>query len=202
MKPKEDEVSTIHNEGTILKGIGAIEIGVGLGILGLLKFRIIRGINLAIRDAIKGRASDPYVVLNVGDQKLKTSVIKNNCNPEWNEERTISIKDVTTPIHLSVYDKDTFSVDDKMGDADIDLKPYIQCVQIMGLNKLPNGSVVMTFQPDETNCLSQESCCIWRNENIVQEMTLGLKNVESGELVVEIEWVDVIGCRGLSHLQF
>ncbi|ESW25395.1 hypothetical protein PHAVU_003G031900 [Phaseolus vulgaris] len=169
-------------------------------ILGLLKLRIKRGIDLAIRDAIKGRASDPYVVVNMGDQKLKTSVIKNNCNPEWNEERTISIKDVTTPIRLAVYDKDTFSGDDKMGDADIDLKPYIQCVQ-RGLSNLPEGSVVATIQPDETNCLAKESTCIWRDENIIQEMVLRLRNVESGEILVEIEWVDVIGCKGLSHLQ-
>ncbi|XP_027908616.1 protein C2-DOMAIN ABA-RELATED 9-like [Vigna unguiculata] len=168
-------------------------------ILGLLKLRIIRGTDLAIRDAIKGRASDPYVVVSMGDQKLKTSVKKNNCNPEWNQERTLSIKDVTTPIHLSVYDKDTFSGDDKMGDADIDLKPYVQCVQI-GFTKLTNGTVVKTIQPDETNCLAKESNCIWQNETIIQEMVLKLRNVESGELAVEIEWVDVIGCKGLSHL--
>jgi len=33
-------------------------------------------------------------------QKLKTGVVKDNCNPEWNEEFTLSIKDVKTPIHL------------------------------------------------------------------------------------------------------
>jgi len=100
----------------------------------------------------------------------------------------------------SVYDKDTFSGDDKMGDADIDLTPYIQCVQ-RGFTNLPDGSVIDTIQPDETNCLAQESSCICRNESIVQEMVLSLRNVESGEIVVEIEWVDVIGCKGLSHLQ-
>ncbi|XP_047153817.1 protein C2-DOMAIN ABA-RELATED 9-like [Vigna umbellata] len=168
-------------------------------ILGLLKLRIIRGYDLAIRDAIKGRASDPYVVVSMGDQKLKTSVKKNNCNPEWNEERTLSIKDVTTPIRLSVYDKDTFSGDDKMGDADIDLIPYVQSVR-MGWTNLPNGTVVRIIQPDETNCLAKESNCVWQNENIVQEMVLKLRNVESGEIVVQIEWVDVIGCKGLSHL--
>jgi len=99
----------------------------------------------------------------------------------------------------SVYDKDTFSGDDKMGDADIDLKPYVQCVQI-GFTKLTNGTVVKTIQPDETNCLAKESNCIWQNETIIQEMVLKLRNVESGELAVEIEWVDVIGCKGLSHL--
>ncbi|RZB91666.1 hypothetical protein D0Y65_023875 [Glycine soja] len=35
-------------------------------ILGLLKLRIKRGVNLAIRDA---RTSDPYVVVNMGDQR-------------------------------------------------------------------------------------------------------------------------------------
>ncbi|TKY69306.1 C2-DOMAIN ABA-RELATED 9 [Spatholobus suberectus] len=166
-------------------------------LLGLLKLRIKRGINLAIRDA---RASDPYVVVNIGDQKLKTSVVKNNCNPEWNEELTLSIKDVKTPIHLTVYDKDTFSVDDKMGDADIDLKPYVQCMQ-MGLNQLPNGCSVKRVQPDRTNCLADESSCIWHNGKIIQEMILRLRNVERGEVVVEIEWVDIPGCKGLSQVE-
>jgi len=34
-------------------------------VLGILKLRIIKGINLAIRDT---RASDPYVVVRMGDQ--------------------------------------------------------------------------------------------------------------------------------------
>ncbi|KAK7407498.1 hypothetical protein VNO78_09451 [Psophocarpus tetragonolobus] len=170
-------------------------------ILGLLKIRIKRGINLAIRDAIKMRASDPYVVVSIGEQNmLRTSTVKDNCNPEWNEEFTLSIKDVKTPIHLAVYDKDTFSGDDKMGDADIDLKPYVQCVQ-MQLNKLPNGFAVKRILPDNTNCLAENSTCIWKDGKIIQEMILKLRNVESGELVVEIEWVDVIGCKGLSEVK-
>uniref|UniRef100_A0A0R0ETV0 C2 domain-containing protein n=1 Tax=Glycine max TaxID=3847 RepID=A0A0R0ETV0_SOYBN len=119
-------------------------------ILGLLKLRIKRGINLAIRDA---RASDPYVVVNMGDQ--------------------------------TVYDKDTFSVDDKMGEAEIDLKPYVQCKQ-MGLGKLPNGCSLKRIQPDRTNYLAEESSCIWQNGKIVQEMFLRLRNVESGEILVEL----------------
>ncbi|XP_020215321.1 protein C2-DOMAIN ABA-RELATED 9 [Cajanus cajan] len=168
-------------------------------ILGLLKLRIKRGINLAIRDA---RASDPYVVVKMGEQKLKTRVIKNNCNPEWNEELTLSIKDVKTPIHLTVYDKDTFSVDDKMGEADIDLKPYFECVQ-MGLNltQLPNGCSLKRVQPGRTNCLADESSCIWQDGKIVQEMILRLRNVERGEVVVEIQWVDIPGCKGLSGVE-
>uniref|UniRef100_A0A5B7C6W6 Putative Calcium-dependent lipid-binding family protein n=1 Tax=Davidia involucrata TaxID=16924 RepID=A0A5B7C6W6_DAVIN len=83
-------------------------------LLGLLRVRIRRGINLAVRDAV---SSDPYVVITMGDQKFKTRVVKNNCNPEWNDELTLSVKDPNIPIKLTVYDKDTFSVDDKMGEA-------------------------------------------------------------------------------------
>ncbi|CAL0314924.1 unnamed protein product [Lupinus luteus] len=122
--------------------------------------------------------------------KLKTRVIKNNCNPEWNEELTLTIRDAKSLIHLTVYDKDTFSVDDKMGDAEIDIKPYMQSLN-MGLNKLPNGCAVKRVLPSRSNCLAEESSCIWHNGNITQEMILRLRNVECGEVVVEIEWVDI-----------
>jgi len=125
-------------------------------------------------------------------------VVKNNCNPEWNDELTLSIEDLNVPISLLVYDKDTFTADDKMGDAEIDIKPYIECLR-MGLEKLPNGCVVKRVQPSRTNCLSDESCCVWNNGKIVQDMSLRLRNVESGEVVVQIEWIDLPGCKGLSN---
>lgn len=87
-----------------------------------------------------------------------------------------------------------------MGDADIDLKPYVQCFQ-MRLEKLPNGCAVKRIQPKRSNCLAEESSCVWQNGNIVQEMILRLRNVERGELVVGIEWVDVPGCKGLSGVE-
>lgn len=87
-----------------------------------------------------------------------------------------------------------------MGNADVDLKPYVECVQ-MKLSSLPNGCAIKRIIPNRTNCLAEESSCVWKNGSIVQEMILRLKNVESGELVVEIEWVDVPGCRGLLGIQ-
>uniref|UniRef100_A0A0D9WUN8 C2 domain-containing protein n=1 Tax=Leersia perrieri TaxID=77586 RepID=A0A0D9WUN8_9ORYZ len=90
------------------------------GMVGLLKVQVVRGINLAYRDA---RGSDPYVVLRLGKQKLKTSVKKRSVNPIWHEELTLSITSPTAPIKLGVFDKDTFSRDDPMGDAEIDLGP-------------------------------------------------------------------------------
>ncbi|WJZ80517.1 hypothetical protein VitviT2T_000430 [Vitis vinifera] len=162
-------------------------------LLGLLRLRVRRGINLAVRDA---RSSDPYVAVTMGEQKLKTRVVKDNCNPEWNEELTLSIADTDVPINLVVYDSDTFTLDDKMGDAEIDIKPYVECLK-MGLENLPTGTVISRVQPSRTNCLADESCCVWDNGKIRQDMLLRLRNVECGEVEVQIEWINIPGCRGL-----
>ncbi|XP_061355553.1 protein C2-DOMAIN ABA-RELATED 7-like isoform X2 [Gastrolobium bilobum] len=167
-------------------------------ILGLIKLRIKRGTNLTARDS---RTSDPYVFVTMGEQKLKTGVVKDNCNPEWNEELTLYVRDVNIPVHLVICDKDTFTVDDQMGDADIDIKPYLQCVK-MGLNEVPDGHVIKKVQPDRTNCLAEESSCIWKNGKIIQEMNLRLRNVKSGEVTVEIEWINVPDSKGLSEVEF
>ncbi|XP_041004586.1 protein C2-DOMAIN ABA-RELATED 7-like [Juglans microcarpa x Juglans regia] len=129
-------------------------------------------------------------------QKLKSRVAKNDCNPEWNDELTLSIKDLNVPITLTMYDKDTLTVDDKMGDAKIDLKPYIECLK-MGLENLPNGFAVKKVQPSSTNCLAGESTCVRNNGKIVQDMRLKLRNVESGEVSIQLEWIDISGCEGL-----
>lgn len=95
-----------------------------------------------------------------------------------------------------VFDSDTLTGDDKMGDAEIDIRPYVDCVR-MGLENLPTGTVITRVQPCRTNCLSDESCCVWDNGKILQNMFLRLRNVERGEVEVQIEWVDVPGCKGL-----
>ncbi|KAL3578363.1 hypothetical protein D5086_019867 [Populus alba] len=194
-------------------------------LLGLLRIRVKRGNNLAVRDL---GTSDPYAVITMGKQacyssfdllkfgfsvfayldmklcfnilsakitstlvqKLKTRVVKKNCNPEWNEELTLSITDINVPINLTVFDKDRFTVDDKMGEAEIDIKAYIASLK-MGLQNLPNGCVVSRVKPSRNNCLADESCVVWDNGKILQDMILRLRNVESGEVMIQIEWVNV-----------
>ncbi|PIN09122.1 putative Ca2+-dependent phospholipid-binding protein [Handroanthus impetiginosus] len=163
--------------------------------LGLLRIRVRRGINLAVRDTC---TSDPYVVVRCGSQKVKTRVEKDNCNPVWNEELTIYIKDLVEPIILSVYDKDTFTVDDSMGDAQLDIKPYVECLK-MGLQGLSDGIKVERFQPSSENCLAQESCIGFNKGKLTQDMTLRLRNVECGEVEVQIEWLDLPGGKGLHN---
>uniref|UniRef100_A0A5B6YVC3 Putative ADP-ribosylation factor GTPase-activating protein AGD13 n=1 Tax=Davidia involucrata TaxID=16924 RepID=A0A5B6YVC3_DAVIN len=162
-------------------------------VLGLLRIRVRRGINLAVRDTV---SSDPYVVISMGEQKLKTCVVKSNCNPEWNDELTLSIKDPDVPMILTVHDKDTFTVDDNMGKAEIDIKPYLECLK-KGLQNLPTGTKIDRVHPNRKNCLADESCIIWNNGKIVQDMVLRLRDVECGEVEVQIEWIDLPGSRGL-----
>jgi stromal membrane-associated protein len=77
-------------------------------IIGILKVKVIRGTKLAVRDLM---SSNPYVVLNLGQQKAKTSVSKCNQNPVWNEEFKLSVYQQCGPLKLQVFDHGTLSKD-------------------------------------------------------------------------------------------
>ncbi|KAK6163065.1 hypothetical protein DH2020_002906 [Rehmannia glutinosa] len=94
--------------------------------VGLINVNIVRGTNLAVRDMV---SSDPYVILSLGNQSMRTRVIKNNLNPVWNERIMLSIPENIPPLKLLVYDKDTFSTDDFMGDAEIDIQPLLSAAK-------------------------------------------------------------------------
>uniref|UniRef100_A0A5B6ZUB5 Putative ADP-ribosylation factor GTPase-activating protein AGD11 n=1 Tax=Davidia involucrata TaxID=16924 RepID=A0A5B6ZUB5_DAVIN len=161
-------------------------------LLGLLRIRVRRGVNLAVRDV---RTSDPYVVIKMGKQKLKTRVIRKDVNPEWNEDLTLSISDPNLPIKLTVYDHDTFSKDDKMGDAEFDVKAFVDALK-MNLEGLPAGTIVSRVQPCRQNCLAEESCITWTTDGrVVQDMCLRLRNVECGEVELQLHWIDLPGCK-------
>ncbi|KFK41793.1 hypothetical protein AALP_AA2G172800 [Arabis alpina] len=162
-------------------------------LLGILRVRVKRGINLAVRDVC---SSDPYVVLKLGRQKLKTKVVKKNVNPKWEEDLTFTVTDPNLPLNLIVYDHDFFSKDDKMGDAEIDLKPYIEALR-MELSGLPDGTIISTINPSRGNCLAEESYVRCINDRIIQNICLRLRNVERGEVEVELQWIDLPGSKGL-----
>lgn len=162
-------------------------------ILGLLRIRVKRGMDLAIRDF---RSSDPYVVVRLGKQKLKTRVVKKCLNPQWNEDLTLCVTDPNQPVRLMVYDKDTFTFDDKMGDAEFDIKPFLEAVK-MNLKGIPSGTIITRVKPGRQNCLVEESDVMWVDGEVMQNMFLRLRNVERGEVELELRWTDVPGTRGL-----
>nr|DAD32448.1 TPA_asm: hypothetical protein HUJ06_011299 [Nelumbo nucifera] len=83
-----------------------------------------------------------------------------------------------------------------MGDADIDIKPFLEAVKIHLVN-LPSGTMIQSVQPNRQNCLAEESCFIWKDGKVVQDMYLRLKNVESGEVELQLQWIDIPGSRGI-----
>ncbi|KAK0596013.1 hypothetical protein LWI29_012002 [Acer saccharum] len=162
-------------------------------LMGLLRLHVLKGVNLAIRDVM---SSDPYVIVRMGKQKLKTRVVKQNVNPEWNEDLTLSVADPSLPIKLSVYDRDTFSLDDKMGDAEFHINPFLEALR-MRLQGLPSGTIITKVQPNRDNCLSEESHIVWINGKVVQNMVLRLRNVERGEVEIQLEWIHIPNSRGI-----
>ncbi|XP_039032753.1 protein C2-DOMAIN ABA-RELATED 4-like [Hibiscus syriacus] len=74
----------------------------------------------------------------------------------------------------TVYDHDTFSKDDKMGDVEFDIRPYVEALK-QDLEDILSGTTISRVQPCRTNCLS----------------------VECGELEIELNWIDLPGSKGV-----
>lgn len=95
-----------------------------------------------------------------------------------------------------VYDKDRFSFDDKMGDAEFDITTFVEAVK-MHFQNIPSGTIITKIKPSRVNCLAEESSIVWEDGKVVQNMVLRLRNVECGELELQLQWIDIPGCKGL-----
>ncbi|KAE8722434.1 auxin efflux carrier component 1-like [Hibiscus syriacus] len=162
-------------------------------LLGLLRIHVKRGVNLAVRDV---RTSDPYINFRMGNQSLKTKVIEGDVNPVWDEDLTLSIRDPEMSIQLNVYDYDRFSKDDEMGDAEFDIKAFIEGLR-MDYADFPDGTILAKVQPSRKNCLAEATTVVLRDGKVLQDLCLRLRNVETGEVELQLEWIDLPGCKGL-----
>lgn len=160
-------------------------------LLGLLKVKVVRGLNLAICDPLS-HSSDPYVVIHLGQQKVKSSIKYKTINPEWNEELTLSITNWTLPVKIDVFDHDTFTKDDTMGDAEFSILEFVEVAK-KDITGLPDGTVMKTLHPDNDNCLAAESSIKLKEGKVTQDLFLKLRNTETGELVLHLEWVSIPG---------
>ncbi|KAG6523360.1 hypothetical protein ZIOFF_013216 [Zingiber officinale] len=50
----------------------------------------------------------------------------NSLNPEWNEDVSFCLFDASQSLKLEVLDEKTFTSDDKTGDAELDLQPFVE----------------------------------------------------------------------------
>lgn len=95
-----------------------------------------------------------------------------------------------------MYDHDTFSLDDKMGEAEFSIKEFIEALKIE-VGSVPNGTVISSVHPSRTNCLVEVSHVVYKDGRFVQEMCLRLNNVECGEVELELQWIDLPGSKGI-----
>lgn len=154
--------------------------------IGLLKVKVIKGTNLAIRDMM---TSDPYVVLNLGKQTAQTTVVKSNLNPVWNEELMLSVPENFGPVKLRVFDHDTFSADDIMGEAELDIQPLITSAMAYGDPEMFGDMQIGKWLKSHDNALMEDSIINIIDGKVKQDMWLKLQNVECGELELEVEWM-------------
>ncbi|KAL8259490.1 hypothetical protein R6Q59_027443 [Mikania micrantha] len=154
--------------------------------IGVLKITVIKGTNLAVRDML---SSDPYVVLTLGHQKAQTTVRNSNLNPVWNEELMLSVPQNYKPVKVQVFDHDTFSADDIMGEAEIDIQPLITSGMAFGDAGILEDMQIGKWLKSEDNALLEDSIVNIIDGKVTQEVTLQLQNVESGEIDLRIEWM-------------
>ncbi|KAL2478226.1 putative ADP-ribosylation factor GTPase-activating protein AGD11 [Forsythia ovata] len=152
--------------------------------VGLIKVNVVRGTNLAIRDMV---TSDPYVILSLGNQSMKTRVIKNNLNPVWNEKLMLSIPENIPPLKLLVYDKDTFTPDDFMGDAEIDIQPLVTAAKAFECSSLNESTQLGKWKASKENALVSDGVINFEDGRVKQDIAIQLQNVERGVLEIELE---------------
>ncbi|KAM1263432.1 hypothetical protein ACFXTH_028428 [Malus domestica] len=154
--------------------------------VGLIKVNVVRGTNLVVRDMV---TSDPYVILALGHQSVKTRVIKNNLNPVWNESLMLSIPDHIPPLKVLVYDKDTFKADDFMGEAEIDIQPLVSAAIAYEKSSINEPVQLGKWVASKENALVKDGVINLVDGGVRQQITLRLQNVERGILEIELECV-------------
>ncbi|EMS58039.1 ADP-ribosylation factor GTPase-activating protein AGD12 [Triticum urartu] len=160
-------------------------------LLGLLKVKVVSGVNLAICDPL-AHSSDPYVAIRLGQQKVKSGIKYKSTKPEWNEELTLSITNWTLPVKIDVFDHDTFTKDDSMGDAEFSILNFVEIAK-KDFSHVPDDTVMKTIHPDKGNCFSTESHITWKDGKVSQNIVLKLRNTDTGEIILHLERVNIPG---------
>lgn len=88
-----------------------------------------------------------------------------------------------------VYDKDTFSTDDFMGEAEIDIQPLLNAAKVYENPTTSQPMQLGKWLASGDNTLVKDSIISLADGKVKQEVTLKLQNVERGELEIELECV-------------
>merc|ERR1740128_1315202 len=114
---------------------------------GSLKLIVHKATCLGNKDMI-GK-SDPYAVIEYGNQKSESKTIKNNLNPVWEHEAILDLdKDDAENITITVYDKDV-GKDDVLGNVTLPLKEILNNINLSYqefiLNDCKSGKISVSY---------------------------------------------------------
>ncbi|XP_043533487.1 multiple C2 and transmembrane domain-containing protein 2-like isoform X2 [Chiloscyllium plagiosum] len=87
--------------------------------IGFLQVQVVKASNLAAAD-FAGK-SDPFCVLELGNDKLQTHTVYKNLNPAWNKVFSFNIRDIHDVLEVTVFDEDGDKPPDFLGKVAIPL---------------------------------------------------------------------------------
>ena len=97
---------------------------ISISYIGSLVVTVLKATDLEKKDLFQ--KADPYVVVELGNQKAKTEKKKNNLNPEWNQKMTFQLNEHSSKLlTFKVFDWDRFGKDDIMGQASLEINEEI-----------------------------------------------------------------------------
>lgn len=88
-----------------------------------------------------------------------------------------------------VYDKDTFTTDDFMGQAEIDIQPLVSAARDIEQARHNESTLLGTWVASSENTLLKDSIISLIDGAVKQQMSIKLQNVERGVLDLELECV-------------
>ncbi|KAF2323764.1 hypothetical protein GH714_036860 [Hevea brasiliensis] len=91
--------------------------------------------------------------------------------------------------HQLVYDKDTFSTDDFMGEAEIDIQPLVAAAKAYETSTITEPMQLGKWVASKDNTLLKDGVITLVDGIVKQDISLRLQNVERGVLEIELECV-------------
>lgn len=88
-----------------------------------------------------------------------------------------------------VYDKDTFTTDDFMGEAEIDIQPLVTAAKASENSTFSESMPLGKWKASKDNTLVKDGIISLMDGKVKQEITVKLQNVERGVLEIELECV-------------
>ena len=105
-----------------------------------------------------------------------------------NREYSFFILSLNGPLQ-KVFDLDTVSSNDSMGEAEIDLQPMLTSAMAFGDAEIYGDMQIGKWLKSDDNALIDDSAVNIVDGKVKQEVSLKLGNVESGEVYLELEWM-------------